>query len=160
MVALLFADADEDRDVRAEVGGFEASPADADADAMAEAEVPALMPSMASLAPRRGTAELSTAPFPFRPFLFFSFFFGETESYFSIQKSSQTKRANSSVQHPKRAQFECTEKPRCRKWPHLRDQRVNERLPSNAIFGRPRTGAGAEGVREASGASRRRRRGA
>jgi len=98
MVALLFADADEDRDVRAEVGGFEASPADADADAMAEAEVPALMPSMASLAPRRGTAELSTAPFPFRPFLFFSFFFGETESYFSIQKSSQTKRAK----------FECT----------------------------------------------------
>ena len=37
---------------------------------------------------------------------------------------------------------------------------VKERLPSNAIFGRPRTGAGAEGVREASGASRRRRRGA
>ena len=71
MVAFLFADADEDRDVRAEGGGFEASPADDDADAMAEAAAPALMPSMASLAPRRGTAELSTAPFPFRPFLFF-----------------------------------------------------------------------------------------
>ena len=51
MVGFLFADADEDRDVRAEVGGFEASPADADADAMAEAADPALMPSMASLAP-------------------------------------------------------------------------------------------------------------
>ena len=126
--------------MRAEIGGFEASPADADADAMAEAEDPALMPSMASLAPRRGTAELSTAPFPFRPFLFFSLV--ETNPIFPFGNLRKS--------------------PRCRKWPHRRDPEVKERLPSNAIFGRPGLVGVEEGVREASGsrgASHGRRRG-
>ena len=111
MVALLFADADEDRDVRAEVG----------------------------------------PPFRSDRFFFFLFFSGRPNPIFPFRNLRKQREQNSSVQHPKRAQFECTEKPRCRKWPHLRDQRVNERLPSNAIFGRPRTGAGAEGVRERPG---------
>ena len=84
---------------------------------------------------------------PFRSdrFFFFLFFSGRPNPIFPFRNLRKQREQNSSVQHPKRAQFECTEKPRCRKWPHLRDQRVNERLPSNAIFGRPRTGAGAEG---------------
>ena len=87
MVAFLFADADEDRDVRAEVGGFEASPADADADAMAEAADPALMPSMASLAPVAVPPNSQQPPFGVQTVSFF--FFSGDESYFSIRKSSQ-----------------------------------------------------------------------
>ena len=86
MVGFLFADADEDRDVRAEVGGFEASPADADADAMAEAADPALMPSMASLAP---VAVPPNSQQPSDRFFFF-FFFGRSNPFFHSEIIAKT----------------------------------------------------------------------
>ena len=78
---------------------------------------------------------------PFRSDRFFFFSSGGDESYFSIRKCSQIADVESG---------------------HIRGPEVKERLPSNAIFGRPGLVGVEEGVREASGrggASHRRRRG-
>ena len=149
MVDLLFADADEDRDVRAEVGGFEASPADAADAAMAEAEDPALMPSMASLAAvvaRSPTSDRSENRF------FFFLFLGETtfsssilffhSEIFAPEKSQMSKWANGGGIMRRLIRTEGGGGKKLRQWcgaPLARTEGANESLVFTLALGRAAT---------------------